>query len=208
MEVQQRILLKSIDLFNRYGFRAITMDEIATQCGISKKTIYQFYPDKNSLVSNCIKNHIQDNETLCQKYSKESKNAIEEIFMTMEMLKEMFETMNPGVIWELERYHPASYKLFEEHKNKFIYDTIKENINKGIKQELYRSDIKIEIMVRMRLETMMLGFNPDVFPKNKFNLLDIEVELLEHFLRGIANSKGNKLIDKYKKQLVQKNSIA
>jgi hypothetical protein len=122
----------------------------------------------------------------------------------MEFVEEMFRNMNPSMLHDLEKYHPLGYRKFLEHKNKFLYDMIKKNIERGIKEELYRPEIDIEIMVRYRLETMMLGFNTSLFPTVKFNLVKVHQEVLEHFLYGLATLKGYKLILKYKQQRLNK----
>jgi hypothetical protein len=108
------------------------------------------------------------------------------------------------MLHDLEKYHPLGYRKFLEHKNKFLFDMIKKNIERGIKEELYRPEIDIEIMVRYRLETMMLGFNTSLFPTFKFNLVKLHQEILEHFLYGLATLKGYKLILKYKQQRINK----
>src|SRR5688572_15649307 len=200
MEIQERIRQKADELFRRYGIRSVTMDEIATQLGMSKKTIYQYYTDKDQLVDAVAVDEIHYSQECCTKDAAVSANAIEEIFRVMEFVEEMFRNMNPSMLHDLEKYHPLGYRKFLEHKNKFLYDMIKKNIERGIKEELYRPEIDIEIMTRYRLEGLMLGFNTELFPSSKFNLVKLQQEILEHFLYGLATLKGYKLILKYKQQ--------
>ena len=108
--------------------------------------------------------------------------------------------MNPAMLYDLEKYHPAGYRKFLEHKNKFLFDMIRRNLERGIKEELYRPEINVEIMTRYRLESMMLAFNTELFPPSKFNLAELQREIIEHFLYGLATLKGYKLILKYKQQ--------
>jgi TetR/AcrR family transcriptional regulator, cholesterol catabolism regulator len=204
MEIQERIRLKADELFRRYGIRSVTMDDIAAQLGMSKKTIYQYYADKDQLVDAVAVDEINYSQECCTKDAAASANAVEEIFRVMEFVEEMFRNMNPSMLHDLEKYHPLGYRKFLEHKNKFLYDMIKKNIERGIKEELYRPEIDIEIMVRYRLETMMLGFNTSLFPTVKFNLVKLHQEILEHFLYGLATLKGYKLILKYKQQRINK----
>lgn len=204
MEIQERIRLKADELFRRYGIRSVTMDEIAAQLGMSKKTIYQYYADKDQLVDAVAVDEINYSQACCTKDAAASANAVEEIFRVMEFVEVMFRNMNPSMLHDLEKYHPLGYRKFLEHKNKFLYDMIKKNIERGIKEELYRPEIDIEIMVRYRLETMMLGFNTSLFPTVKFNLVKVHQEILEHFLYGLATLKGYKLILKYKQQRLNK----
>jgi TetR/AcrR family transcriptional regulator, cholesterol catabolism regulator len=200
MESQERILQKATDLFIRYGIRSVTMDEIAIQLGISKKTIYQFYEDKNELVSAVMEQYLQHNRNCCNRDRQQAKNAIHEIFLAMEMIEGMFENMNSSMLYDLEKYHPKAYQKFERYKNEFLHKVIRENLEKGIDEELYRDDIDKNILTVIRLETMVLPFNQDVFPKSKYNLAEVHQQLMEHYLFGIASVKGHKMILKYKEE--------
>ena len=204
MEVKDRIKQKADELFRRYGIRSITMDEIANQLGISKKTIYQSFVDKDELVDEVITDLLVYNKERCNRDRFKASSAIQEIFLAMEMMDEMFENMNPTILYDLERNHPQTFKKFQHHKHSFLYMVIKENIERGKKEELYRADINTDIVTKIRLETMMLPFNQEIFPKNKFNLVDLEQQMIEYFLFGIASPKGYKLILKYKKERLKK----
>jgi len=204
MEIQERIRQKADELFRRYGIRSVTMDEIATQLGMSKKTIYQYYTDKDQLVDAVAVDEIQFSQECCVKDAAVSANAIEEIFRVMEFVEVMFRNMNPSMLHDLEKYHPVGYRKFLDHKNKFLYDMVRKNIERGIKEELYRPEIDIEIMSRYRIESMLLGFNTELFPPSKFNLVKLQQEILEHFLYGLATLKGYKLILKYKQQRINR----
>ena len=204
MEVRDRIKQKADELFRRYGIRSITMDEIANQLGISKKTIYQSFVDKDELVDEVITDLLVYNKERCNRDRFKAMSAIQEVFLAMEMMDEMFENMNPAILYDLERNHPQTFKKFQHHKHSFLYMVIKENIERGKKEELYRGDINTDIVAKIRLETMMLPFNQEIFPKNKFSLVDLEQQMIEYFLFGIASPKGYKLILKYKKERLKK----
>jgi TetR/AcrR family transcriptional regulator, cholesterol catabolism regulator len=204
METQERIRHKADELFRRYGIRSVTMDEIATQLGMSKKTIYQYYTDKDQLVDAVAVDEIQFSQECCMRDTAAAGNAIEEIFKVMEFVEVMFRNMNPSMLHDLEKYHPSGFRKFLEHKNKFLYEMVKNNIERGINEELYRPEIDVEIMARYRLESMMLAFNADLFPPSKFNFVKLQQEILEHFLYGLATLKGYKLILKYKQQRLNK----
>jgi TetR/AcrR family transcriptional regulator, cholesterol catabolism regulator len=195
--VKNRIKQKAHDLFMQYGVRSVTMDEIAVQLGVSKKTLYQYYADKDELVDAVIIDVLTVNQDNCVKDRSMAKNAIHEVFLAIDMMQEMFQDMNPSVLFELEKYYPKAFEKFTKHKYSFLYKVMRENIERGIAEELYRSDIDVEILVKMRLETMMIPFNQMVFPKNKFDLIKVETELTTHFLYGLATIKGYKLIAKY-----------
>jgi AcrR family transcriptional regulator len=204
MEIQARIKQKADEMFRRYGIRSVTMDDIAAQLGMSKKTIYQYYADKDQLVDAVAVDEIQFSRESCLRDAAASANAIEEIFRVMEFVEVMFRNMNPSMLHDLEKYHPGGYKKFLEHKNTFLYEMIRRNLERGKKEELYRPEINVEIMARFRLESMMLAFNPDLFPQSRFNLVVLQQEIVEHYLYGLATLKGYKLILKYKQQRLNK----
>jgi AcrR family transcriptional regulator len=197
MEIQERILHKSHELFMRYGIRSVSMDEIAAHLGISKKTIYQFYEDKDALVEDVIKIEIDRNETECASQQNSSDNAIHEVLLAVNMMEELLKVMNPAVIYELEKYHSKAYKKLNDHKAKFLYDTIKENLERGKREGLYREDINTDILTRFRIGTTFFIFNPDVFNPGKHSHTAVLNEITENFLYGIATAKGQKIIQKY-----------
>lgn len=204
MEPKERILVKSHELFNRYGIRSVSMDDIAAQLGMSKKTLYQYYTDKDELVNAVFDIVLTDNKTHCLECSKQGENAIQEVFLSFDVVEEMLKNMNPSVLFDMQKYHPTAFKKFEEFRNGFLYRIIKANLERGIKEELYREDIDTDILSRYRLHSVLLSFDTDVFPSNKTQLFHIEQQLLELFLFGMATSKGLKLIQKYKNQRTKK----
>lgn len=200
MEMKDRIKQKADELFRTYGIKSVTMDEIANRLGVSKKTIYQSFADKDELVDEVVVELLTYNQARCNTDRALATNAVHEVFLAMEMVKEMFHNMNPVILYDMERNHPNTFQKFLQHKNKFLLQIIKENIERGKKEELYREDINTEVIARIRLETMMLPFNQEIFPKSKFNFVDLEEQLIEHFLFGVATMKGHKLILKYQQQ--------
>ena len=200
MEPQERIVSKAHELFMRYGIRSVSMDEVANHLGMSKKTIYQFYTDKDALVEDVITIEITGKQIECRHHRQKSDNAIQEIFMATDMLLELLTHMNPALIFDLEKYHPKAFKKYNDHKNSFLYTLIKENIEWGKKEGLYREEVLADIMARFRLASIFLVFNPEVFPGGKHSLPVIVTEITDNFLFGLASPKGQKLIQKYKLQ--------
>ena len=191
---KERILQKAHELFLRYGVRSVSMDDIAAQLGMSKKTVYQFYTDKEQLVDASLSSFLENNRKQCLADRQKAENA---------MMQEMFTNMNPSIVFDLEKYHPAVSKKIQHHKQVFMYQVVKQNLERGIKEELYRPDINVDVLTKFRIESMMLAFNPEVFPNNRTHFVSIQEQILEHFLYGLATIKGHKVIQKYKQQ--QKN---
>ena len=204
MENKERILLKAHELFNRYGIRSVSMDDIAAQLGMSKKTLYQYYADKDELVNAVFSGIMDHNKKECTGCRSNGENAIHEVFLSFDMLEGMLSEMNPSILFDMQKYHPSAFRKFEDYRNNFLYGLISENIERGIKEELYRSDVDVEILTRYRLFSIMISFDSDVFPANKTKLVYIEQQLLEHYLWGLATNKGQKLIQKYKNQRTKK----
>jgi TetR/AcrR family transcriptional regulator, cholesterol catabolism regulator len=204
MEAKERILVKSHELFNRYGIRSVSMDDIAAQLGMSKKTLYQYYTDKDDLVNAVFDTVLITNKSQCSDCIRKGENAIHEVFLSFDMVEEMLKNMNPSVMFDMQKYHPSAFKKFDDFRNGFLYKVIKANLERGIREELYRQDIDTEVLSRYRLHSVLLSFSQEVFPSNKTNLAYIEQQLLESFLYGLATPKGQKLIQKYKNQRTKK----
>jgi len=202
--MKERIQKKADELFNKYGIRSVTMDEIASQLGMSKKTIYQYFSDKDELVDAVIAEVIEFSRLCCEKDRIEADDAVHEVFLALDMVNKIFRNMNPGILFDLERYHPRTFKRFLEHKNKYLYQTIKLNLERGVAEGLYRPDLNIEIVARFRLESMMVAFNPDFFRDTKFSLAQVHHEVLTQFIYGSATLKGYKLISKHYEESLKK----
>jgi TetR/AcrR family transcriptional regulator, cholesterol catabolism regulator len=200
MEPKERILVKADELFNRYGIRSVSMDDIANGLGMSKKTLYQYYADKEELVNAVFETLIQENRKRCNCDKDESENSIHEFFLALDMMQEMLSKMNPMLLYDMQKYHPQVYSKFLTHKNDFIFQMVRSNLEKGIKDELYRADIDVDVVAKFRIESVFLAFNSDVFPNNRTHLVHIEQQLADIFLYGMVTPKGQKLVQKYKKQ--------
>jgi len=200
MNVKERIQAKAHELFMQYGIRSVSMDDIANHLGMSKKTLYQYFADKDELVEAVVDGHISIIQTDCTGCRKDARDAVHEVFITMERIIEQFSNMNPMVLNDLAKFHFKAYQRFREHKDKFLAKIIRENIEWGKKEELYRPDINTDVMSKFRLESMMIPFNISVFPPGKYNLAELSGQIIEHFVYGLVTIKGHKLILKYKQE--------
>jgi TetR/AcrR family transcriptional regulator, cholesterol catabolism regulator len=199
-ETGLRIKKKAHDLFMQYGLRSVSMDDIANSLGISKKTIYQYYADKDELVDAVVDAEFTKNEGICEFDRQNSKNAIHEIFMAMDMVVEMFSSMNPSLIFDMQKYYPKAFQKFHKHKNDYLYNVIRDNIIRGVSEELYRQEMNVDIISRFRVESITIPFNPEFHNKMKYNMAQIEEEFIIHFLFGMASPKGYKMILKYQQE--------
>ena len=204
MEVKDRILTKAAELFIRYGIRSITMDEIATQLGISKKTIYQFFTDKDDLVSAVIGREVHKNELECVQYRDEATDAVHEVFLAVEDLELMLKYTNPLMLYDLEKYHPRAFQEIKEYKYQFLYEALLENLRRGIEEGVYRGDIQKDIVAKNRIESVFLVFDPDLFPHTRYRMSEVNFELALLFLHGIVTTTGKKLIEQYTNERTKK----
>jgi len=206
--MKERIQQKAKELFMRYGFRSVTMDEIAGQLGISKKTLYQFFEDKDSLVEAVMQKEMTYMQSECKKQVTESENAIEELFKDMESMESVMDALNPQIVFDLEKFYPRTFEKFKKHKHSFLLDIIRKNLQRGVHEELYRNDFDIEIIARFRLESAFIIFNQELFPFGKYNVLQLSNEIYYHYIHGIATPKGKKMIEKYALQRKKIKSLA
>ena len=200
METQERIILKSHELFMLYGIRSVSMDEIANHLGMSKKTIYQYFKDKDALVEGVIDIEIQKHETEFTHYAAKSENAIHEVFLAIDNIQETLKHMNPSVMYDLQKYHGQAFEKFRAHKNTFFYSITKTNIERGRSEGIYRKELNIDILTRLRLANMFLMFDFEHFPSNKFTAIEIITETTDNFLHGLATQSGLQVIDQYKQE--------
>jgi len=198
MEPQERILDTAFGLFRQYGTRSITMDDIATRMGISKKTLYAHFVDKDDMVVHAISRFlevIQEEERVLR---SNAANAIEELFEVMNMMDERLRNMNPVIMLDLQKFHSKAFLVFQEYRNNSLRTVVRENLERGIAEGLYRKDLEVNILTQFRIASAMLCFQPEVFPIAGFEMGKVQRVLLEHFLYGVVSAEGLKLIEQYK----------
>jgi len=174
------------------------MDDIASHLGMSKKTIYQFFKDKNELVFALVKKKLKDDEDQMAAIISQSGNVIEEMINMMKCSEEIFSRINPIVIHDMQKYHPEAWKQFQNFKSGVLIRTLEELLTKGIKQGYIRPELDVKIIARMRVSQVEMGFNTTMFPVAEFNPWKVQVQFLDHFNYGICTLKGYKLLNQYK----------
>lgn len=200
----KRVLLHAHDLFMQYGLKSVSMDDIASKLGISKKTIYLYFEDKEQLVAEVVKYITENNQQVCDADSANAEDAIHEIFLAMIQMSKLFQTMNPSILYDLQKYYPKAFIHFLVHKNEYIYNKIKLNLIKGIQENLYRDDLDLEIISKLRVECIVMPFSAEFQKNTKVDLVRISQEITIHFLHGIVSAKGLKQILKHNKKFSKK----
>jgi TetR/AcrR family transcriptional regulator, cholesterol catabolism regulator len=204
METAERIAKEANNLFKRYGVRSVSMDDLAQHLGISKKTIYQHYEDKDALVTEAIRSEVKLIEDVCKEHFGLSDNAIEEIFMVMRFVDQFYRNMNPSILFDLQKFHSGAFQLVQNHKEKFFTGVVRQNLQRGIAEGLYRPELNVDIITSFHVESTMLTFVPGVFDYSRHTMGDVNHALLEHYLYGIVSMKGHKLVLKYKQESQKK----
>lgn len=190
VDTKEKIIETATEQFMRYGIRSVTMDDIARMAGVSKKTIYQEFTDKNQLVYETFDSAIRNDKKAMEQIPKFQDGVIDHLLGLTAYIRRRFSDFNPMILNEIQRYFPQCWQLFEEFKNKHIVNEIIELLEKGKSEGVIRTEINSEIIALMRMEQMMLTFDPLKFPPSKYNQVELQLHIFEHFLYGIFTDKG------------------
>jgi TetR/AcrR family transcriptional regulator, cholesterol catabolism regulator len=196
-DLKTKIIETAEKLFLTYGFRSITMDEVAKELGISKKTIYQFFTDKNELVEVVTVRYMEEKRKKISEIMTVAKDSIDELMMVSEQMIQNFSSINPVAMLDLQKYHANAWKAFLKFKQDFFLTMIKESLEKGIANGFFRAEINPTILSRMRFEQIQLAFNQEIYPAQEFNFIQLQQHLMEHFVHGILSEKGRQLYQRY-----------
>ena len=203
-ETRSRIIQTAHDLFMQLGIKSVSMDDISSQLGVSKKTLYKHFPDKESIVVEVVKSVLNKSRNICESGIQQSHNALHELILSVEHMYELFRHMNPSVLFDLYKYYPKAYASFDKYKNQDLLGVIKLNLKRGIQEEVFRSEIPVDIISKYRLESIVMPFSPEFQKNSKARIFDVSKALTEHYLHGIVTSKGLKLMSKHAKILYSK----
>ena len=195
MEIKDRILHAAAALFMRNGIKSVSMDDIAANMAMSKKTLYKWFANKDEMVHAVMEQHLGETQRDCEHLLKQSSSAIDELFQMMGWMKQQFADVHPSIFYDLEKFYPLTWRLWVHHKQEYILAQIIDNLRRGMAEELYRADLDVEVLARLRLAQIELAFNADVFPARQFDVQRLQQAILEHFMLGIASLKGHKLIN-------------
>jgi len=190
MELKEKIFSKAEELFLKYGVRSVTMDDLASELGASKKTLYQFAKNKEELIYKTLENHFSSEKAFCCGITDANQNAIDELLSIGRHLIEQLQGMNPMLLFELKKYYPKAYRLMEDYRMGFIFQTVANNMKKGIKDGLYRKDVKPDIIAKIYVARTDILFDTTIFPPKEYNWVDVYREVLIYHIRGIASEKG------------------
>lgn len=197
MELKSRIIEEAKNLFMKFGIKCISMDDISQKLGISKKTLYQEVSDKNALVKEVFDNILScEREDFSQIFNS-SDDAIEEMFKLNQYVIQMVGKLNPSTLLDLEKYYNSMYQELKSYQFDFIYKVIKNNLDKGIRDGLYRDDMNTDLVAKLYLIKSMSLMREEMFPVAVYSKTTIFVEHVIYHLRGIISEKGKEILNKY-----------
>ena len=197
MNTENLILGKSEALFMRYGIRSVTMDDIARELGISKKTLYQFVDNKADLIKKIVHQFCDEEQIALDAIREASTDAIHEMLTMAKHVTQMLRRVKPTAIYDLQKYYRETWHFMEDiHKEQF-YSIIKSNLEKGIEEGLYRTDIHPEIIAKFYVGKMLILVDEQIFPLKDFNKEDLFNEFFLYHIRGVASAKGLEALEKH-----------
>jgi TetR/AcrR family transcriptional regulator, cholesterol catabolism regulator len=202
LETRKRILEIATEQFARFGVRTITMEDIARQAGISKKTIYQEFADKRDLVKEVFSNILEEDRKRLAYILESEDGVIEHLVQTSQMMRERLSSINPLVIMEVQKYFPEAWKIFETFKENTIQTDLVNVIEKGKELGYFRSEIDSQILSRARMNQVTSAFDPVNFTNPEFNFVEEQMVLLDHFLHGIFTEKGRQAYQSQNNKLI------
>jgi AcrR family transcriptional regulator len=191
MEQKEQQFLEQVDkLFLSCGIKSLTMDDIARELGISKKTLYQYCTDKEDLLIKSFSHYFKCEESFQQAIWAKNLNAVDEIFEVSKHVAEMLKNLHPSVHYDLRKYYPEAWKIFSEYRKNFLLKCVSDNMEKGKKEGLYRANLNIPIVARIHIARIDVIFDGELFPASQFNFAEVFFELIRYHIRGIASPQG------------------
>ena len=200
-EKEQQIIDQASKVFMRLGIRSVNMDDIAQHLRISKKTLYQYVKDKNELVLRIVQLNCDHHRTSINSICEKGLNAIDENFEIARFIASQISQMHPSIHFDLQKYHAEAWDMLERTEKADIYRCVSANMNKGIKEGLYREDLNIPVIAKIYIARFDAVFDTVLFPEKEYDLQEVIWEMFRYHIRGIASDKGTKyLIKKVKKE--------
>ncbi len=203
-EVKEHILNTALRLFTSYGIRSITMDDIAKEISISKKTIYQNFKDKDEIVYLCTKQTLEQERTAMLDIQQQSETAIDELLLITDFLRDHMWRINPSAMYDIKKYYYDAWTLYLDFKENVFIESVKSNLLRGMTEGFFRKSLNADILSILRVEQMQLTFDESIFPRNKFSFQEIQLQIFDLFIQGILTPKGREV---FQKKSLEKNEV-
>ena len=195
--MRDKILAGAVELFLNYGFKSVTMDDIANTLGMSKKTIYQHFDNKTKLVEATTLHLFEFISHGIDCICALEKNPIEEIYDIKSFVMDHLKDEKSSPQYQLQKYYPRIFSTLKQKQFEVMQDCVKDNLNRGIKLGLYRSNLNVEFISRIYFTSMMSVKDKDLFPLKQFSMNMLMEHYLEYHLRGICTEKGFEKLNQF-----------
>ncbi|MEN0003486.1 MAG: TetR/AcrR family transcriptional regulator [Bacteroidota bacterium] len=195
MEVKQQLIQTAHALFMRYGIKSVSMDDIARELGISKKTIYQYVDNKTDLIEQIFRSEIEDDKCMMELIKTQANDAIEEIVKIARFAIKKLRQLSPTTVYDLQKYYLNTWKAMEALHQRHMYQLMRENIELGIRQGVYRQGINPDIIAKLYVAKTSLVADEELFPLGQYNLEELFKEYILYHMHGVASEKGLKILN-------------
>ena len=190
MSKKEKIVNGALELYKRMGVKSVNMDKVATNLGISKKTLYVHFDNKQDLIHHCFQKHNDLVSEMINSSAAQFENAIDELFAIDESCSLVMKQTNPYLLGELKRYYSNTWALIEQLKQKVLFNIMKNNLNKGVEQGIYRKEIDVDIIAKLMISRTDALVNDELFPLTRYDFRKLLKENRIYHIRGIATLKG------------------
>ncbi len=194
-EELKNILEKVSHLYLKYGIKSVTMDDVARELGISKKTLYKHVKDKTDLVTLVVEYNTHNNLCRMDYIFDDSRNAIEELIEVNRGIKTMLKDHSPTIEYDMKKYYPDLFHEYRSSVQQHMYESIVKNIKKGKKEGLFREEMDEEVIAKLHVSRIMGMFENPLFTVNEFTSAHVFNEIFIYHIRGMANEKGLKFLE-------------
>ena len=181
----------------RYGIKSITMDDVAREMGISKKTLYQHVKNKTDLIERIIHQHIHEEKECLNEMPAKAHDAIEQVLMIAQYVVKVLRSMRPTTMFDLKKYYRSCWNMMEEFQQEYMYEMIRSNIEQGVKEGLYRDNMDADIIAKLYVGKTNLLTDEKLFPMREYDRDRLFSEYIQYHLRGIVSDKGMKQLKTY-----------
>ncbi|WP_229802481.1 TetR/AcrR family transcriptional regulator [Echinicola pacifica] len=188
------------DQFTRLGVRYVTMEDIAKASGVSKKTIYQEFKDKEELVIEAFSRSMDQDRAFFEGLIATEEDPIKVFREVSKYIRHRFSDINPLVLSEIQRYYPRCWKLCQDFKHNCAVKTIICVLERGKKTGVFRPEVNSEMLGLLRMNQISSTFDPNIYPPSKFSMVEVQMVLMDHFIHGILTDKGREQFYKINNQ--------
>lgn len=189
-EKEAWLIRECTGIFMRFGIKSVNMDDLAARLGVSKKTIYKYVNDKNELVGKVLFHQMACERDALNAIASRELNAIDESFEIMRMVMDMVKDLHPAVLYDIQKYHPEVMREMESERTSMVYSSLIHNMEKGVREGLYRDDLKPDFIASLYVSAVESIFHNLTFKDSALSFQELYLELFRYHIRGIASEKG------------------